>query len=293
MNHSETSKNLEHDSPTHYIDRIEKIATFLKQRIQEKSHSVPRVAAILGSGLGYAIDALENKIEISFQEIPTLKPSTLEGHFKKLVFGTYKNKPIALVAGRLHAYEGYSAKEVVLLPYALKKIGVEALVLTNAAGGVSASLVPGDLVLIEDQINLSGLHPTFGPHHPELGPRFLDSSQLYSETLTALFEKTAQDLGKTLKRGVYLGLSGPSFETPAEVRMYRAFGADMVGMSTVLEAIAANGVGLKVAGISLITNVHSGERKTTAVTTHQEVLDQAKTSGEFFSKLLLEGLNKI
>lgn len=274
-----------------FYARMKQAATYLRGRAPKFK---PKVASVLGSGLGIAAESITEKIEIPFSEIPHFKTGHIPGHSKKMIFGYYKNTEILLIAGRLHPYEGFSARDVVLPIYVARELGIESILLTNAAGGLHAGLKPGDFLLIEDQINMTGLHPTFGPHEPAFGPRFLDASELYSSALRERISATAASLSLSLQKGVYLGLLGPSFETPAEVRMYRNMGGDVVGMSTVLEAIAANGVGMKVGGISLVTNLGPGVLKTPShQNTHEEVLAQAAQSGQNFAKLLLESLQSL
>jgi purine-nucleoside phosphorylase len=230
----------------------------------------PRVAVVLGSGLGAFADALEGRTEIPYWDIPGWPPSTAVGHAGKLVLGTIDGVPVAALSGRAHLYEGYTARQAVYGVRALRGLGAEALVLTNAAGGIRAEWNPGSLVLISDHINLLGQNPLTGPNEDSLGPRFPDMTEAYSPRFREIARAAGQALGISLPEGVYAALPGPSYETPAEIRYLRAIGADLVGMSTVPETLAANHMGMKVLGISCVTNHAAGviDRKLD----HQEVL---------------------
>jgi purine-nucleoside phosphorylase len=218
----------------------------------------PRLAVVLGSGLGAFADMLEDQTAIPYADIPGWPQSTAVGHAGKLVVGTIDGFPVAALAGRAHLYEGYTAPQVVYGIRALSKFGIDSIILTNAAGGVNPSYVPGQLVLISDHINLTGQNPLTGPNDDPLGPRFPDMSEAYLKRYREIARRTGSEIGLDLKEGVYAALSGPSYETPAEIRYLRAIGADLVGMSTALEAIAANHAGMKVLGISCVTNYAAG-----------------------------------
>lgn len=239
--------------------------------IESRSPLRPRVAVVLGSGLGGFADTLEDPTVIPYGEIPGWPPSTAVGHAGKLSIGTVDGVPVAVLGGRAHLYEGYSAKQVVYGIRALYEFGIESIVLTNASGGVNPAFGPGTLVLISDHINLMGASPLIGPNDNSLGQRFPDMSEAYSKHYRQLARAAARESGLDLPEGVYAGLTGPSYETPAEIRYLRAIGADLVGMSTVLEAIAANHMGMKVLGISCVTNFAAGvvDQKLD----HKEVLD--------------------
>jgi purine-nucleoside phosphorylase len=231
----------------------------------------PRVAVVLGSGLGAFADKLENQTAILYSDIPGWPQSTAVGHAGKLVVGTIDGLPVAALAGRAHLYEGYTAQQVVYGIRTLSTFGIESVILTNAAGGVNPSYGPGQLVLISDHINLLGQNPLTGPNDDSLGPRFPDMSEAYLKGYRKIAREAGSEIGLDLQEGVYAALPGPSYETPAEIRYLRAIGADLVGMSTALEAIAANHAGMKVLGISCVTNYAAGvsDRKLE----HKEVLE--------------------
>jgi purine-nucleoside phosphorylase len=231
----------------------------------------PRIAVVLGSGLGGFTDAINNRTEIPYREIPGWPQSTAIGHAGKLVVGTVEGVPVAALSGRAHLYEGYTAEQAVYGLRALWNLGMQSVVLTNAAGGVKASYNPGQLVLISDHINLLGQNPLTGPNDESLGPRFPDMSEAYSKRYREIARQAGKAMGLELAEGVYAALPGPSYETPAEIRYLRTIGADLVGMSTVPEAIAANHMGMKVLGISCVTNHAAGV--TEQKLDHKEVLE--------------------
>jgi purine-nucleoside phosphorylase len=231
----------------------------------------PRVAVVLGSGLGAFADQLENQTAIPYADIPGWPQSTAVGHAGKLVVGTIDGFPVAALAGRAHLYEGYTAQQVVFGVRKLARLGIDSIVLTNAAGGVNPSYGPGTLVLISDHINLLGQNPLTGPNDDSLGPRFPDMSEAYLKRYREIARDAAKEIGLDLPEGVYAALPGPSYETPAEIRYLRTIGADLVGMSTALEAIAANHLGMKVLGISCVTNLAAGI--TDQKLDHKEVLE--------------------
>jgi purine-nucleoside phosphorylase len=218
----------------------------------------PVVGVVLGSGLGALADRLEGAISIPYLEIPEFPAVSVAGHPGRLVLGKLGGVPVAAMQGRVHAYEGWSAEDIVFGVRLLAVTGVRALLVTNAAGAVNPALAPGDLVRITDQLNLTGLNPLTGPNDERLGPRFPDMSQPYDPQLGAILDGSAARLGVGLGTGVYAGVAGPSYETPAEIRMLRTLGADLVGMSTVLEVIAARHAGIRVAAVSLVTNLAAG-----------------------------------
>jgi|SRR5581483_2190718 len=229
-------------------------AEFIESRITVE----PRVAVVLGSGLGGFADAIQNPSIIQYKDIPGWPPSTAMGHAGQLIVGMLEGLPVAALAGRAHLYEGYTPEQVVYSIRALDQVGVDGLILTNAAGAVNPELKPGQLALISDHINLLGVNPLTGPNDEALGPRFPDMSEAYSKRYREIAREAAKTLGIELAEGVYAAVPGPSYETPAEIRYLRVIGADLVGMSTVLETIAANHVGLKVLGISCVTNYAAG-----------------------------------
>ncbi len=226
--------------------------------IAEQMTEIPKIGLILGSGLGVLAEEIESPTMIPYDEIPHFPVSTVEGHAGRFVIGQLEGKDVIAMQGRFHYYEGYDMKEVTFPVRVMKALGVERLIVTNAAGGVNESYLPGDLMLISDHLNMSGDHPLHGKNDAELGPRFPDASDIYDKATTARIFDAALDAGIRLQRGVYCFNQGPSYETPAEVRMARILGADAVGMSTVPEALVAAHAGLKVTGISCITNMAAG-----------------------------------
>lgn len=241
------------------------------QYLQVRISGNPEVAVVLGSGLGGFEQQLEDRVEIPYRGIPGWPQSTAEGHAGKLVFGRLDNRSVAVLSGRAHLYEGYRPAEVVFGIRVLGKLGVRGLVLTNAAGGINLSFEPGSLVLISDHINLQGSNPLVGPNDDSLGPRFPDMTDAYSQRYRMIAREVAASLGLHLKEGVYAAVLGPSYETPAEIRYLRAIGADLVGMSTAAECIAANHMGIRVLGLSCVTNLAAGLR--TGKVSHEEVLE--------------------
>ncbi|MCH5352464.1 MAG: purine-nucleoside phosphorylase [Acutalibacter sp.] len=262
------------------LERINGCASFLEQKLKEK----PKIAVVLGSGLGGFADSIENGISVEYRDIPGFPVSTVEGHRGRFVFGKIGEKPVAIMQGRVHFYEGYSMEDVVLPIRVLRALGAEKLVLTNAAGGIGNGLTPGDLMLLTDHIASFVPSPLLGPNESALGPRFPDMSEVYSNPLQEKARQAALETGVSLKNGVYLQVTGPSYETPAEVRLYKALGADAVGMSTAVEAVCARHMGMEVCGISCITNLAAGLSK--APLSHEEVQETADHVAAQFQKLL-------
>jgi purine-nucleoside phosphorylase len=238
---------------------------------------------VLGSGLGALADRLEGAVSIPYEEIPEFPAASVAGHAGRLVVGEMGSVPVAVMQGRVHAYEGWSAEDLTFGVRLLAATGVRALLLTNAAGAVNPDLAPGDLVRITDHLNLTGLNPLTGPNDDRIGPRFPDMSQAYDPQLGALLEASAGRLGIALGTGVYAGLAGPSYETPAEIRMLRTLGADLVGMSTVLEVIAARHAGVRVAAVSLVTNLAAG--LTARPLSHADVLAAGEGARDRIARL--------
>ena len=218
----------------------------------------PTVGMVLGSGLGDFADTLEDRVAIPFSQIPNFPTPTVPGHSGALVFGRKQGREVVVLQGRVHYYEGLPQQELTLPVRVLAAIGVRQLVLTNACGGVNLNFHPGDLMLITDHINFSGANPLIGPNLDSFGPRFPDCSDIYTASLRAAIKEKAAEKGICLQEGVYAMYSGPNYETPAEIRMFRILGADVVGMSTVPEALVACHSGLQVVGISCITNMAAG-----------------------------------
>lgn len=241
--------------------------------IRTKTKLEPEIGLILGSGLGGLAAEITGAISIPYKDIPNFPVSTVEGHAGQLVIGELQGKKVVAMQGRFHHYEGYSLKEVTYPVRVMQKLGVKTLLVTNAAGGVNTDFVPGDLMVIRDHINLMGDSPLIGPNLEEFGPRFPDMSEAYNKSLRKVAEEVAKEAGFKLKIGIYAGLNGPSYETPAEIRYLRAIGAEAVGMSTVPEVIVANHGGIKVLGISCITNMAAGVLDVKL--NHQEVMEVA------------------
>ncbi len=242
------------------------------------------VAVVLGSGLGAFADQLQGGRGLPFSELPGFPKATVPGHKGRLVYGQLGQTPILALQGRLHGYEGHDAATVAFPARVMAVLGARALVVTNAAGGSNPSFSPGDLMRITDHINLTGKNPLTGENEEKLGPRFPDLSRAYDRRLAGALEEAAKQLGQTLKSGVYLQMNGPSYETPAEVRMARTMGADAVGMSTVPEVIVAAHMGVPVCGISCITNLAAGIGQHPL--THQAVIEVAKqVEGKFLDLL--------
>jgi purine-nucleoside phosphorylase len=235
-------------------ERIKQAADFIKER----RPLVPRVAVVLGSGLGEFADAVAEPTVIPYADIPHFKTAGVAGHAGRMVLGRIGPLPVAVLQGRVHYYEGHEIDDVVFPVRVLAGLGAQSVLLTNAAGGINRNFRPGDLMVIRDHINLTGVNPLRGRNDERLGPRFPDMSAAWDPAFQEIIAAALAEIGRPPLRGVYVGLSGPSYETPAEIRMLAALGADAVGMSTVAEAIAARHAGLRLAGISCITNLAAG-----------------------------------
>jgi len=259
--------------------------------IQNKKAISPKIGIVLGSGLGNFVESVENAIVIPYSEIPHFHETTVEGHDGKLILGTVAGKEVIIQQGRFHAYEGHSMQEVVFPIRVMSTLGVTNLVLTNASGGINLNYKASDLVSIQDHINLMGTNPLIGPNLNELGPRFPDMTKAYHPELRALLDESAKEIGLNLKKGVYAGVLGPTYETPAEIHYLRTIGADMVGMSTVPETIAGNHLGMKVCGVSCITNMAAGIENEKL--DHADIKDMALKVMENFSQLLKGFLKRI
>lgn len=255
-------------------------ASFLESKLSE----APRLSIVLGSGLGGFAERLEAAIEIPYKDVPGWPQSTAVGHAGKLVAGKLGGVSLLAQSGRAHLYEGHSPERVTFATRVLHLLGVRSLILTNAAGGINAALGRGALVLISDHINLTGANPLAGANKEDFGPRFPDMSEAYSKEYRAVAKSVAATLGIELHEGVYAALLGPSYETPAEIRYLRAIGADMVGMSTAPEAIVANHQGMKVLGISCVTNMAAGILPQKI--NHEEVLETGRMVRDTFVRLI-------
>jgi len=242
--------------------------------VRERVSLAPQVAIILGSGLGALAGEVRADAVVPYAEIPGFPRSTVEGHAGNLLVGRLEGRAVAVMQGRAHFYEGYSLADVVFPVRVIRALGARVLLVSNAAGGINRLWSSGDLMIIADHINFMGSNPLMGPNDPDLGPRFPDMSQAYDPDLIALAERAALAEGIAIRKGVYAGVHGPSYETPAELRMLRGWGADAVGMSTVPEAIAARHMGMRVLGITAITDMATGEQIKTV--THEDVMAVAR-----------------
>ncbi|MGC9291266.1 MAG: purine-nucleoside phosphorylase [Acidobacteriaceae bacterium] len=270
---------------TEIFGQIETAAAFLREQLAAAHLSTPTVGLVLGSGLGAFAGSVQNALAIPYHQVPHFPQSTVEGHAGRLVFGTVEGAPVAVLQGRVHAYEGHAPHQVVFPVRVLARLGVRQLVLTNAAGSLRKDLPPGTLVAIADHINFSGLNPVAGPNDPRLGPRFFDMTAAYSPRLRQMAQAIAQQQGWQLPEGVYISVLGPSYETPAEIRAFRALGADLVGMSTVQETIAARHMGVEVLGISCVTNFAAGASGRPL--DHAEVMETGKGVEAQLTRLFL------
>ena len=273
----------------HYtFQHYQESAEYIRRRIGAFQ---PKVAMILGSGLGFLGDQVENAAAVPYGDIPHFKASTAPGHKGRLVFGTLEGQPVAVMQGRMHHYEGYSYEEVSYAVRVLRLLGCDTLIVTNAAGCVNTAWKAGDLMLITDQIKLFMESPLRGENLPEFGVRFPDASKLYTPALRETARSAAGDLGIELKEGVYMYFPGPQYETPAEVRFARMAGADAVGMSTAPEVITAGHCGMRVLGFTLLSNMAAGILDQPL--SEQEVLDAAAACKDKFSRLVLECLKRM
>jgi len=260
---------------------IEEAAQFIKQKQSEQ----PEIGLILGSGLGVLADLIEDAVTIPYEDIPHFPSSTVEGHAGEWVSGRVNGRSVVMMKGRFHLYEGYPVQTVTFPIRVMKQLGVKTLIVTNAAGGIHESFSPGDLMLIQDHINFMSRNPLIGKNEASLGPRFPDMSQAYNRSVREQVLSIANRENIELKQGVYVGVLGPSYETPAEIRMLRALGADAVGMSTVPEVIAARHADIEVIGISCISNMAAGILDQPL--SHEEVIETTEQAKEKFLRLVL------
>lgn len=267
---------------TNYISKI---------LFENKYRGQPKIAIILGSGLGPLTSLVKIAVEIPYKDIPYFPVSTAPGHIGRLIFGKLVDKDVILLDGRFHFYEGYDGHDIATVLRTLKVLGITYLIQTNAAGGINTSFKAGDFMLITDHINYSGTNPLIGKNNSDFGPRFPDMSEPYDPVLQQMARKAAQELGIDLKEGVYIWFIGPSYETPAEIRMARIMGADAVGMSTVPETILAVHTGLKVLAISVISNMAAGvmDQKLD----ENEVLVTANANRHIFADFIIRIISKI
>lgn len=264
------------------IDKIQETANYIRAKVGE----MPKTAIILGTGLGALVDHIDDKQYIPYKEIPNFPVSTVEGHSGNLIFGRLGTKPVMAMQGRFHYYEGYDMKHVTFPVRVMKELGIETLYVSNAAGGMNKEFRVGDIMIITDHINLFPENPLHGKNDNRLGPRFPAMTEAYSHKLIDLADKIAAEKGIRVMHGVYVGTQGPTFETPAEYEYFRIIGGDAVGMSTVPEVIVANHGGMKVFGVSVITDL--GGKDVTDVPTHEEVQKAAEEAQPRMMEIMKE-----
>ncbi|WP_088833491.1 purine-nucleoside phosphorylase [Paenibacillus tyrfis] len=272
---------------TTLLKNIKEAAEYIRGKYPEN----PEISLILGSGLGVLADLVEGGVTIPYEDIPHFPVSTVEGHAGELLLGKVEGKHVLMMKGRFHMYEGYGVETVSFPVRVMKELGVEKLLVTNAAGGINTSFEVGDLMLIRDHINFTFRNPLIGPNHSELGVRFPDMSEAYSRRLREAAKEVAAEQGLKLQEGVYLGLLGPSYETPAEIRMMRTLGGDAVGMSTVPEVLVARHAGIEVLGFSCISNMAAGILDQPL--SHAEVMETTERAKPKFLKLVLGIISRI
>lgn len=270
-----------------YSEKINESVFYLESTIKNK----PKIGIILGSGLGGLADLIDEPTSIRYEDIPNFPVSTVEGHAGRLVFGKLQNVDIVVMQGRFHYYEGYPIHDVVFPVRVMMGLGIENLIVTNACGGVNKSFVPGDLMLIKDHINYAGVNPLIGKNLDDKGPRFLDLTWAYDRELLNIARESAKKLSIDLKEGVYMWFTGPTYETPAEIKLASIMGADAVGMSTVPEVIVANHEGIRVLGISCITNMAAGILDQPL--NHEEVVETSLMVKDKFQSFVLEIIKNI
>ena len=268
------------------LERIQETAAFLKS----KMHTQPKTAIILGTGLGSLVNEITDKYEIGYENIPKFPVSTVEGHSGRLIFGKLGNKDIMAMQGRFHFYEGYTMKEVTFPIRVMRELGIQTLFVSNAAGGMHPDFEIGDLMIITDHINFFPEHPLRGKNSP-YGPRFPDMSEAYNKELIRKADAIATEKGIKVQHGIYIGTQGPTYETPAEYKMFRILGADAVGMSTVPEVIVANHCGIKVFGISVITDL--GVEGKIVEVTHEDVQKAADQAQPLMTTIMRELINRV
>jgi purine-nucleoside phosphorylase len=283
MSGSSDSPRVDPSAPIRPIDQPARLAA-LEAAVRARSDHVPEVGIVLGSGLGGLADALTDAVAIPFAELPGWPAATAPGHAGRLLLGRLAGRPVVLLQGRFHLYEGNDPGLVVQPVLLFGRLGAGVVVLTNAAGGLNPAFGPGTLMVIRDHVNLTGHNPLIGPNADEIGARFPDLTEAWSPRLRERLHAAGRAEGVALKEGVYVGLVGPNYETPAEVRMLAALGGDAVGMSTVLECIAARWAGLEVCGVSLVTNAGAGYSGQPL--THEEVLEAGAAAGPRLARVI-------
>lgn len=265
-------------------EQLQETLIFLKEKTRDLP--TPQLAIVLGSGLGNFGHRIENALTIPYQEIPNFQAVTVKGHAGNLIFGTVGGKPVVCQQGRYHFYEGHPISETVFPIRVMAHLGATSLLVANAAGGINPNFQVGDIMLIEDHINFQGTNPLIGPNDDRFGPRFPDMTYAYDPKHRALVNTCADELGLSLQRGVYISVTGPSYETPAEIRFFRTIGADAVGMSTVNEVIAANHCGMRVMGLSCIANAAAGMDENRL--SHDDVAKAINTMSHQFENLVIK-----
>lgn len=258
------------------------------ESVRKITDFIPKVALVLGSGLGDYADSIRVECEIDYKDIEGFPISTVPGHAGKFIFGYIDEVPVVCMKGRIHFYEGYNVSDVVLPTRIMKMLGAQILFLTNASGGINSEFKAGDFMLIKDHVSIFAPNPLIGENIDELGVRFPDMSEVYDRSLCEAVKKQAEKEGIDLKEGIYVQLTGPSFETPAEIQLLHKLGIDAVGMSTVVEAIAANHMGMRVVGISCVCNLAAG--MTDNPLTHEEVQEAANNAAPLFKKLITNSI---
>ena len=271
-----------------YYGKITAAAKYIEKNLDGRK---PKIGLILGSGWGSIIGKIENGITVPYTDVPEMAVSTTPGHAGEWICGNIRDRCVLIMNGRLHPYEGHSLKNVVMPVYMMKELGVKTLIVTNAAGAINNSYSAGDMMIITDHINFTGHNPLTGENDDRLGTRFPDMSQAYDKELTSAALKTAEKCGINVHAGIYVQSTGPSFETPAEIRMFRALGADAVGMSTVPEVIAARHAGIKTAGMSCMTNMAAGVLEQPL--SHAEVLETAARVRDSYRDFMEEFIAQI
>lgn len=264
------------------LEKINQTADFLRSKVAD----MPKTAIILGTGLGALVDHMDDKLFIPYSEIPNFPVSTVEGHSGNLIFGTLGGKKVIAMQGRFHYYEGYDMKQVTFPVRVMKALGINTLFVSNAAGGMNKEFKVGDIMIITDHINLFPENPLRGKNDERMGPRFPAMTEAYNHQLVALADQIAQEKGIRVTHGVYVGVTGPTFETPAEYEYFRIIGGDAVGMSTVPEVIVANHAGMRVFGVSVITDL--GGKDVTEVPTHEEVQKAAQAAQPKMMEIMRE-----
>ncbi len=279
--------NLDYMDKSFMMNAINEASSFILSKISKK----PEIALVLGSGLGEFANNIENAVVINFEEIPYFPKPTVEGHGGKIFIGNIEGKTVLVMQGRYHYYEGYDTQTLTFPIRVFSKLGIESIILTNACGGINKHFKPGDLMIIDDHISNFCPSPLRGAHLDEFGPRFTDMSKAYDKEYISIAEKCADELNIKIQKGVYAFWHGPSYETPAEIRAYMALGADVVGMSTVPETAVAVNCGMRVLGISCITNMTSAISN--SVTSHEEVIEMGKKGAKKFIELITLILKQI